>query len=155
MNDALHPLLEPIAFLLGTWRGGGSGHYPSIDNFTYTEEMVFGHSGKPVLVYSSKTRNAKTGLALHAEAGYWRPQEGGLEVVLAHSFGVVEIMDGTIDGTTITLRSKHFQKTDTAKTIVDEGRVLRVDGDVLSYEMQLAFGEHELQPHLEAQLNRL
>lgn len=86
MADTLHPLVEPIAFLLGTWRGAGSGHYPSIDDFTYTEEIVFAHPGKAVLAYSSKTRNEETGLALHAESGYWRPQEiGTLEIVLAHS----------------------------------------------------------------------
>ena len=44
----LHPLLEPVAFLLGRWKGEGEGGYPTISSFQYIEEVQFGHAGKVV-----------------------------------------------------------------------------------------------------------
>ena len=155
MTDLMHPALEPIAWLLGTWTGEGAGIYPSIDDFRYSETLDFSHSGKPVIVYSSRTRALDDGRALHAESGYWRPQDDGtLEVVLAHSFGLVEVMQGTLEGRTIRLESVAFHATPTAKRVDGEARVITVDGDEMTYEMSLDFGGHGLQNHLKARLKR-
>ena len=54
--------LEPLAFLVGTWRGEGAGEYPTIESFRYGVEWVFEHTGKPFLAYGHRTRAA-------AEAG--------------------------------------------------------------------------------------
>ena len=32
---------------MGTWRGPGEGHYPTIADFGYLEELIFSHVGKP------------------------------------------------------------------------------------------------------------
>uniref|UniRef100_A0A8R7PT04 THAP4-like heme-binding domain-containing protein n=1 Tax=Triticum urartu TaxID=4572 RepID=A0A8R7PT04_TRIUA len=40
---APHPLVAPLSFLLGKWRGEGEGTFPSIAPFRYGEEILFSH----------------------------------------------------------------------------------------------------------------
>ena len=92
----LHPAVAHLAPLLGTWRGAGRGHYPTIDPFEYTEEVTFGHVGKPFLAYNQRTKGAD-GAPLHAECGYWRPAgEQGLELLIVHPSGIAEILVGEV-----------------------------------------------------------
>ena len=51
----LHERLEPLAFLVGTWRGLGVVGYPTIEDGRYEQEVVFAHDGRPFLEYSSRT----------------------------------------------------------------------------------------------------
>lgn len=95
----LHPAVEHLAPLLGTWRGGGQGDYPTIEPFDYTEEVTIGHVGKPFLAYSQRTRGAD-GAPLHAESGYLRPAgERGLEMLLTHPSGIAEVLVGEVTDT--------------------------------------------------------
>lgn len=152
----LHPALEPLSFLVGTWRGTGSGRYPRIEDFEYGEEVRFWDYGRPVLAYSQRTWALASGAPMHSEMGYWRlAGDGGVEVVLAHAFGIAEIQEGRIDGTRIALRSRSLTSTTTANRVEALTRTFRCAGDVLSYDVHMAFGEHELQPHLEAKLERV
>ena len=157
MNEpALHELAARIAFLLGTWRGSGGGYYPMIVPFVYEEEVRFTHNGKPLLIYTQRTWHHETGQPMHGEAGYFRPLEnGGIEIVLAHPTGIVEIQEGTIDGTRITTRSKLVAKTTTAKEVTKLERTIKVDGDVLWYEVRMAAVGQPLQHHLSAALKRV
>ena len=153
----LHPDLQPWQALLGTWTGSGSGSYPTIEPFDYTEEVTFGHVGKPFLAYGQKTRHATTGLPLHAETGYWRPVGAeGVEVVLSHPSGLLEMQAGTFDGTTIELRSSTVVGTPTAKPVAEVHRRFELvdGGTVLRYDLSMAAMGLPLTHHLSAELRR-
>ena len=155
MPPALHPSLEPVAALVGTWRGGGEGSYPTIDDFAYTEEVEFAHVGKPFLSYVQRTRDATTGLPLHAESGYIRAGDAGeLELVIAQPSGIVEIHADELHDDTLTFRSTRVAVTATAKSVTEVLRRIRVDGDELRYILEMAAVGLPLQHHLEATLSR-
>ena len=48
--EGLHPDLNPLAWLVGTWRGKGRGEYESIEPFEFAHEVVFSHDGRPFLI---------------------------------------------------------------------------------------------------------
>ncbi|MEU0498393.1 peroxynitrite isomerase [Mycobacterium sp. NPDC006124] len=158
MTD-LHSSLTDLAPLLGTWAGAGSGEYPTIPPFEYLEEVTFGHVGKPFLAYAQRTRAADGGRPLHAEVGYLRtPSAGRVELVLAHPTGVTEIQEGTVnaDGDVIELElaATSIGLTTTAKDITALTRSFRLEGDELSYTLQLGAVGKPLQHHLSATLHR-
>lgn len=151
-----HERIEPISFLLGTWRGEGRGIYPTIDDFSYREESRFWHDGRPFLFYEQRTWRLESGAPSHSEVGFWRPQsDGSIEIVLAHTNGIVEIQTGTIEGDRVHTRSTDLVSAPTAKTVEGLERTYSVSGNELLYIMHMAFGEHESQQHLEATLHRV
>jgi hypothetical protein len=159
MPANLHPDLEALAPLLGTWAGRGAGKYPTIQPFDYTEEVVFSHVGKPFLAYAQKTRAVADGRPLHAETGYLRvPQPGHVELVLAHPNGITEIEVGTYSVTggliELELSTTAIGLTPTAKEVTALGRSIRVDGDQLSYTVRMGAVGQPLQDHLAAVLQR-
>jgi THAP4-like, heme-binding beta-barrel domain len=159
MTADLHPDLEALAPLLGTWTGRGEGKYPTIEPFEYLEEVVFSHVGKPFLAYAQKTRAVADGKPLHAETGYLRaPRPGHIELVLAHPSGITEIDAGTYSVTgdviEVELSSTAIGLAPTAKEVTALGRSFRVDGDDLSYTLRMGAVGQPLQDHLTAVLHR-
>lgn len=159
MPPKLHSDLEALAPLLGGWAGRGSGEYPTIEPFDYLEEVVFSHVGKPFLAYGQKTKAVGDGTPLHAETGYLRvPQPGHIELVLAHPSGITEIEVGTYSVTgdviEIELTASAIGLTPSAKQVAALGRRFRVDGDELSYSVQMGAVGQPLQNHLAAVLHR-
>lgn len=151
----IHEAVAHLSFLLGHWVGKGSGHYPTIDDFDYGEQVWFEHVGKPFLAYRQGTKHADTGLPLHAEAGYLRPVGAtGIELVLVQPSGIVELHEGEVNGTTLRLRSTSVFTTATAKDVTAVERSIDVAGDLLSYDMSMAAVGLELQHHLSANLTR-
>lgn len=154
----LHEALRPLAFLLGTWRGVGVGGYPTIESFRFGQEISFGHAGKPVLSYTSRSWILDDAGAVvrpaAAESGFWRMTESGLEVVLAHATGFAEVWVGEITGSRIEISTDVVARTSSAKEVTGGHRLYGlVDGDLLyAYDMA-AVGE-PLQAHLSARLRR-
>ena len=150
-----HPALAPLAFLLGTWRGGGAGQYPTIEPFEYVEEISFVHVGKPWLLYSQRTRHAVEDRPLHAETGYFRPTGDGLvEVVMAYPTGHVEIAEGSVRASSIEIVTATLAAAPTAKRVDRVERRISVDGDELHYTLAMAAVGEPLTAHLEATLHR-
>jgi hypothetical protein len=151
----LHPDLEPVRFLVGSWRGSGHGQYPTIEPFSYTEEASFGPGpGKPFLLYIQRTR-ADDGAPLHSETGYLRMTPDGPELVIAQPTGLAEVHSGRQDGPALEFRSSSVQATSTAKAVGEVVRRLSVSGDELSYTLDMAYADVPLMLHLEATLSRV
>jgi len=51
-NPDLHAAVKPLEWLLGCWKTtDGFGHYPTIKNFHYVEQLEFFHTGQPNLQF--------------------------------------------------------------------------------------------------------
>ena len=62
----LAPQCAPLAWLLGRWEGSGVGGYPTIDDFSFAQEVSFEQNGKPFLSYRSRAwlrKNPRNGAA--------------------------------------------------------------------------------------------
>ncbi|RYQ95917.1 hypothetical protein Ahy_B08g091300 isoform B [Arachis hypogaea] len=144
----VHPAVAALSFLLGTWRGQGEGGYPTINSFSYAEELHFSHS-------PNKTWKLGSGEPMHAESGYWRPKlDGTIEVVIAQSTGLVEVQKGTYstEQKVIQLQSEMVGNASKVKEI---RRCFRMVDGTLCYDVEMATNTITLQPHLKAALKKL
>jgi hypothetical protein len=151
----VHPDLEPIRFLVGSWQGTGRGEYPTIEPFTYHEEIAFVPGpGKPFLVYTQRTQD-EDGAPMHSEAGFVRMTADGPELVIAQPTGLVEVHDGELIDTTLEFRTTAMGATATAKPVGEVVRRIVVAGDTLSYALDMAYTGVPLTRHLTATLQRV
>jgi hypothetical protein len=150
----LHPALEPVSFLIGTWTGTGRGFYPTISEFGYEEESRFWSTGRPVLHYEQLTTNAETGSPLHCESGFVRVSGDKVEFVIAHPLGIVEVEEGTVKGCAIELATVDMGYSSTAEPVSALARRIEVGNDVLVYSLAMKAVGQSLQGHLEASLTR-
>jgi hypothetical protein len=156
VSAPLHDAVVPLSFLLGRWAGEGEGSYPTIEPFHYGEEITLSHVGKPFLAYAQRTWSLDDGRPLHAETGYWRcSSPTQVEMVVAHPTGVVEVSEGPLTSTSLVLSSETVAGTRTAKKVTAVVRRIDVEGDRLSYELDMAAVGVALTAHLRATLHRV
>jgi hypothetical protein len=157
--DDLHAEVTPLAFLLGHWQGNGHGAYPTIDKFSFAQELAFTHDGRPFLHYLSRTwlldDEGEAVRPLAVETGFFRPQpDGEVEVLLTHPTGVAEIYFGTINGAKLELRTDAVARTASAKEYSAGHRLYGlVEGDLL-WTFDMAAVGQPLQSHIWARLQR-
>ncbi len=155
----LHPNLHKLAWLLGTWEGGGDGDYPTIEPFQFGQELIFQQDGRPFMHYMARAwivdgQGEKVRDAAQ-ETGFLRCQEdGSVELLLTHNTGISELYHGQVDGAKLQLTTDAVLRTETAKEYAAGSRLYGlVEGD-LWFAMDMAAMGQELQPHLWGKLLR-
>jgi hypothetical protein len=163
----LHAALEHLGFLVGTWRGLGVGGYPTIGQFRYEQEVVFGHDGRPFLHYASRSwivdDAGERVRPAASEVGWWRPgaEPRSVEAMLAHHTGVVEVYVGEVAFTKVELATDVVARTSTAKEVGGFKRLYGLVGGEdggekdLAYAIDMAAVGQPLQAHLSARLSRV
>lgn len=98
--------LAHLSWLIGRWGGIGEGGYPTLEPFRYEQVVEFATDGRPFLEYRSvswlvdEDNNRIKPSA--TESGYWRPlPDNGVEVLLAHPMGYVEVWVGRVEITAL------------------------------------------------------
>ena len=151
----LHDAVAHLAFLLGTWRGRGRGEYPTIEAFEYDEEIVFDHVGDDYLVYTQRSWSPADGSPIHLERGFLRPGgDGRVELTVAHVLGVTEVGEGPVGPASFSVASSSIGRAATGSDVTSIERRYRVEGDVLSYQLDMTTGSTPLSRHLTAELRR-
>ena len=126
--EGLHPDLNPLAWMIGTWRGKGRGEYPTIDTFEYAHEVVFNHDGRPLMNYYSRSWIIDSdGEILRpggSEAGFWRVKPNNvLEVVdengKNHTFKIYRVLK-------ISDKTENDKKPEQIKKAVKENKIIRL-----------------------------
>ncbi|HZD16607.1 MAG TPA: FABP family protein [Actinomycetota bacterium] len=156
MEPALHPDLEPVAFLLGSWRGEGEGEWPRGEPFRYGEAMSFEHVGDPFLIYTQRSWLLDDGAPLHFERGFLRPAGSSrVELVLANPLGVAEVAEGTCAGTVVEVASTTVAVSPTGSPVTELRRRIEVGEGALTYEVHMAMRDIALTSHVRARLTRM
>jgi hypothetical protein len=133
--EGLHQELNPLAWMVGTWRGKGRGEYPNIDPFEFAQEVVFNHDGRNFLNYFSRSWNI-------------------LEVVIAHNTGISEGWVGTYDGPKIQLVLDRGYAAPSAKVVSEGIRLYGLVAGELFFAYDMAAEGSELQAHIWSSLER-
>lgn len=145
-------LMEALA---GSWQGSGRGEYPTIESFTYREQIsLLPLADKPILAYTQRTRSPQ-GNPLHVEAGFYRFGEAGVELVIAQPTGIAESHRGTVTGHRIEFEQTGLALTPTAVEVKEVRRIIEVNGAQMTYRLEMAAVGQPLIFHLEATLQRV
>jgi len=157
--EGLHPDLNPLAWMVGTWRGKGRGEYPTIPGFEFASEVVFNHDGRNFLNYFSRSwiLDAEGEIVRPgaSEVGFWRVKPNNvLEVLISHSTGITEGWVGTFDGPKIQLVMDQGYSAPSAKIVTAGVRLYGLVAGELFYAYDMAAEGQELQAHVWSSLER-
>jgi hypothetical protein len=157
--EGLHPDLNPLAWLIGTWRGQGHGEFDGIDKFDFAQEVSFSHDGRPFLSYFSRSwiidENKEIVKPSALETGFWRVKPNNtLEVIIAHSTGIAEGWLGRFEGPKIQLAFDEGYVAPTAKTVTEGSRLYGLVEGELFFAYDMGVPGKELQAHIWSSLAR-
>jgi hypothetical protein len=159
LNDACLALLP----LVGVWRGEGEIDYPTIDGpRKFGQQLTIAHDGRPFLFHEARSwlldDDGNVIRPAARETGFWRPQpDGTIELLLAHSSGIIELFYGKTSGqASWELGTDAVVRTATAKEVTAGQRLYGIvnNGD-LGYVEERAMVGQPLQPHASAILRRV
>jgi len=158
LNQACLALLP----LVGVWRGEGEVNYPTIDGpRRFAQQLTIAHDGRPFLYHESRAwlldDEGNVVRPAARETGWWRPQpDDTIELLLAHSTGILELFYGTPrTQTSWELGTDAVIRTATAKEVTGAKRLYGlVNGDLGWVEERAMVGQ-PLQPHTSAMLTRV
>jgi len=156
----LHPDLMPLAWLLGHWHGNGRGDYPTMDEYSFEQDVAFTHDTRSFLHYFSQTwvtddagERVRPG---DLETGFLRAVgDGKVELVLAHPAGYAEVWYGEADGPRLTLTTDLVARTETAKEYTAGQRMYGLVDGSLMYAVDMAAEGQPMQSHLWGKLARV
>lgn len=151
----MHPAVESLSFLLGTWEGEGCGLWSADPVFRYRERVDFTEQDGPFVTYRQQTTTLDRSRRLHTEIGYLRPgPESTVELVLAQPTGLVEVHAGRVIDQRIELRSLLVGRAPRAVAVTDVTRTIHVSDTTYFYELGLAMNDEPVAPHLAGRLER-
>ena len=168
--DLPEPLM-PLSWMLGQWVGVGTGHYPTIEDFRFGQELSVTCDGRPFLALHSRSwlldDDGNRVRQTATETGYFRPRpDNEFEALFAHPAGYAEVWHGkvTVQGmesaritrARLEMTTDSVMRTASAKEYVGGHRLygLVPDGD-LAWTYDMAAMGQPLQNHLAAKLSRV
>lgn len=154
-SPPLHPGAEPLAFLLGTWRGAGDGRFHHVDPFPFEEEIRFSHRGRPWIVYEQRAWSPGDEELLHTEMGFWRPLDEGTVAIFTALTAGTELAEGRLDGTSIELEASSTPMAEGIERVDRLRRTYVVDGDAMRYEVFMGTSGQPYDRHVTAELRRV
>ena len=165
--DLSHELLALLP-MVGVWRGVGETDDPhSGETYRFGQQITVSHDGGDYLNWESRSWRLSDEDEFHfahlREAGFWRVATGddvpageALELLLAHSSGVVELYYGSALtqsswelATDVVIRSQSSVVVGGAKRLYGI-----VEGGDLAYVEERIDPDGQLKPHISARLSR-
>jgi hypothetical protein len=149
----VHELLRPLEFLVGEWRGTGSGLWG--DDFTFEDHVRFAHDGRPVLLYQQQTAGPD-GKPSHGECGYFVVQpDGEIHVTIAEPSGITEVLVGDMGSDGLVLASTDIGRTPTTDNVTAVRRRLSFEDGGLVTEVAISVDGGPMAEHTRSSLKRL
>jgi hypothetical protein len=166
--NGIPPELAHVSWLIGRWVGVGLGHYPTIEDFRFAQELEFGCDGRPFLSYWSRSwviddEGTRVKQA-SSESGFLRPlPDNEFDFLLTHASGFAENWRGKVEvtgleaneivGARAELHTDAVVRTETAKPYTAGHRLYGLVEGKLMWTFDMAAMGLPLQNHLAAQLN--
>ncbi len=159
INDACLAILP----LVGVWRGTGMfGNDPAQQTPQFGQQIAISHDGRAFLRYESQCwlldpSGAVTGPG-ERESGWLRPQpDGGLEFLLTHAEGRIEVFYGRAETlTSWSLSTDGVWRTPSGPAVIGATRLYGITPDGrLAYVEERAHADSDLAPYASAALERI